>query len=111
MQIIEPLDLNTVKNYLRVSHNIDDAYITTLITTAREFVENYQGRLIAERVPAEGEEAPEYETPTNLEKQAMLLLIYHYYDNRNPVVASTMSEVPLTVKQLLYFHREPEVLQ
>lgn len=111
MTITEPITLAEAKSFLRVSHNLDDSYITTLITTAREFVENYQGRLIAERVPAEGEEAPEYETPTNLEKQAMLLLIYHFYDNRNPVVASTMSEVPLTVKQLLYFHREPEVLQ
>lgn len=110
MRITEPITLEEAKSFLRVSHNLDDAYITTLITTARQFVESYQGRLIATRTPEEGEELPEVEAPTNLELQAMLLLIYHWYDNRNPVTASSMIEVPLTVKQLLYFYRSPEVL-
>lgn len=110
MTIIEPIDLAQVKEHLRVSHNLDDEYITTLITTARQYVENYQGHLIAERIPDEGEEAPEVIPITNLEKHAMLLLIYNWYDNRSATVGTNVQKMPLGVESLLYFNREPEVL-
>ena len=108
--IQEPLTLADAKAFLRVEHNLDDSYITSLITVARSFVEEFQGRLIAVRVPAQGEVAPENETPTAYEKQAMLLLISHFYDNRNPVTNAKFEEVPFTISRLLYFNRKPEVL-
>ena len=110
LTITEPITLTEAKSFLRVEHNLDDDYITSLISVARSYVEEFQGRLIAERVPAEGEEAPEYEEPAYYEKQAMLLLISHFYDNRNPVTNAKFEEVPFTISRLLYFNRKPEVL-
>ena len=40
----------------------------------------------------------------------MLLLISHFYDNRNPVTNAKFEEVPFTISRLLYFNRKPEVL-
>lgn len=107
MTITEPLNLDQVKAFLRVEHNLDDDYISSLITVAREYVETYQGRLIAERVAEdESEEVPEYEIPKSYELQAMLLLISHYYDNRQAITAQNMSEIPYTITRLLYFNRD-----
>ena len=109
--ITEPITLTEAKSFLRVSHNLDDSYITSLISVAREFVENYQGRLIAIRTAEDPtEEVPEYEAPSELEKQAMLLLIGYYYDNRAAAVGANIVKIPLGVENLLYFNRKDGVL-
>lgn len=40
----EPIDLATAKAHLRVDFSDDDAYITALITAAREYSETFMGR-------------------------------------------------------------------
>lgn len=45
----EPLTVAEAKSHLRVEHSDDDALIGTLISAAREFVENLSGRTIAQR--------------------------------------------------------------
>lgn len=43
---IEPLDLASVKNFLRVDSADDDAHITSLIKSSREACEQYTGRAL-----------------------------------------------------------------
>lgn len=44
------------------------------------------------------------EVPTGM-RQAMLLLISHWYEHREAVASTTMTEVPLAVETLLWAHR------
>lgn len=46
---IEPVTLDEVKVQCRVDHNEDDAYLTTLITVAREWCEEYVKRAFIEQ--------------------------------------------------------------
>ncbi len=102
----EILTLAEVKAHLRVgSDNSEDALITTYITAAREYVEGYQNRIYLST-----DEEVTAETMTNLEKAACLLLIGHWYENRQAVVLGTPpSEVPFAVKALLDIRRNVPV--
>lgn len=42
------LDLDEVKNYLRISHNYDDQLIVNLVQAAVEYAENFTGKMINE---------------------------------------------------------------
>lgn len=42
-----PLTLVDVKSHLRVVHDSDDAYITSLITSAADYIEGYHGSALA----------------------------------------------------------------
>lgn len=110
MTVTEPIALEEAKAHLRVEFNDDDAYISALITAAREYAEAFQNRLIAARLYGEGETAPEGETiePAGaMERHAMLLLIGHWYANREAVtVGASGSEVPLAATELLCFNRK-----
>ncbi len=102
----EILTLTEVKTHLRVgSDATEDALITTYITAAREYVEGYQNRVFLS-----SDEAVEAETMTGIEKAACLLLIGHWYENRQAVVLGTPpSEVPFAVKALLDIKRNVPV--
>ena len=102
----EILTLTEVKTHLRVgSDATEDALITTYITAAREYVEGYQNRVFLS-----SDEAVEAETMTGMEKAACLLLIGHWYENRQAVVLGTPpSEVPFAVKALLDIKRNVPV--
>ena len=102
----EILTLAEVKTHLRVSSDTsEDRLIKTYITAAREYVEGYQNR-----VYLSSDEAVEAETMTGIERAACLLLIGHWYENRQAVVLGTPpSEVPFTVKALLDIRRNVPV--
>ena len=102
----EILTLAEVKTHLRVgSDNSEDALITTYITAAREYVEGYQNRIYLST-----DEEVTAETMTGIEKAACLLLIGHWYENRQAVVLGTPpSEVPFAVKALLDIKRNVPV--
>lgn len=98
----EILTLAEVKTHLRVgSDTSEDSLITTYITAAREYVEGYQNRIYLS-----ADEEVTAETMTCVEKAACLLLIGHWYENRQAVVLGTPpSDVPFAVKALLDMRR------
>lgn len=102
----EILTLAEVKTHLRVgSDTSEDSLITTYITAAREYVEGYQNRIYLST-----DEEVTAETMTGIEKAACLLLIGHWYENRQAVVLGTPpSEVPFAVKALLDIRRKVPV--
>ena len=102
----EILTLAEVKTHLRVgSDTSEDSLITTYITAAREYVEGYQNRIYLST-----DEEVTAETMTGIEKAACLLLIGHWYENRQAVVLGTPpSDVPFAVKALLDIRRNVPV--
>ncbi len=112
MTITEPVSLAEAKLHLRVEHSDEDGYITALISSAREYAESFTNRLIAPRFDGENESPPEGETvqpATAGEKQAILLLVGHWYAHRESVTSGAMTDVPQSALDLLWFNRSVPV--
>jgi len=68
---ITNLDLDFVKNYLRIDHTEDDALLLLMIDSAKNFIQSYLNIKFSEM-----EEIPDEFTI------AALALIAHWYENR-----------------------------
>ncbi|MCA4113376.1 head-tail connector protein [Serratia marcescens] len=106
MEISEE-QLAQIKLHVRVDHDADDELIKTYLDAAVDYVENYcDGKLVTELTPIVEVDIPPREIIfTAGIWQAMLLLIGHYYSNREAVGQSQI-EIPLGVESLLYRHRK-----
>jgi uncharacterized phage protein (predicted DNA packaging) len=90
------IHLDEAKDHCRVDKDFydDDIYITDLIDVAEQAVSNEIGDALAD-VLVSGE------LPKPI-KQAILLVIGHLYNTREPIVTGTIvTKVPMTVEYLL----------
>ncbi len=83
------LTLDEVKGFLRIDHNEEDGYISVLLLLAKELCENYLRKDIIEPMPESV-------------RQAQLLVISHFYENRSGV------PIPETVYRLLDNYRKDQ---
>ena len=81
------LSLDYVKEFMRIDHSEEDGYLSVLLILAKEFCENYLRSDLPEPLP---------ETV----KQAEMLVISHFYENRNG------DPIPDTVYRLLDAYRK-----
>lgn len=81
------LTLDYVKEFMRIDHSEEDGYLSVLLILAKEFCENYLRSDLPEPLP---------ETV----KQAEMLVISHFYENRNG------APIPETVYRLLDTYRK-----
>lgn len=89
--MIYPIKLSEAKSFLRVEFEEDDAYIQSLISLSKEMCELYLRKTI------DGENCPD------CIRQAMLLTIGHFYENRE---TETNEKIPPTIHYLLNPFRE-----
>lgn len=85
------IDMAVVKAHLRVRHDQEDAYIQLLVdAAAQSFNDQTNRRLIA---PGVGLPDPLSNAlhPTKAIQQGMLLLVGHWYVNREDVVIGTIA--------------------
>ena len=80
------LTLDYVKEFMRIDHDEEDGYISVLILLAKEMCENY----MRTDLPEASESV----------KQAQLMIIGHFYENRSG------GQVPDTVYRLLDAYRK-----
>lgn len=81
------LNLDEVKEFLRIDHDAEDGYISILILLSKELCENYMRCDIPQN-------------PSESIRQAQFLVISHFYENR------TGEPIPDTVYRLLDSHRK-----
>ena len=81
------LTLDTVKEFLRIDHTEEDGYLNILILLAKEMCENYLRLLLPETLPESV-------------RQAMFLIIAHFYEKRDG------EPVPDVVYRLLDAYRK-----
>jgi uncharacterized phage protein (predicted DNA packaging) len=94
------LSLAEAKKHLRVEFDDDDELIGNLITASREYAEGFLNRKLV--AAEEGAEPP---VVPQKWKQAMLLLIGHWYEHRESVNAGGLTEIPMGVDMLLWQDR------
>lgn len=93
------IDLARVKLHLRVDGNDEDPVITGYFDAAKAHVAMHCDRELVETEPM----GPEQMGLTPDVEQAILLLVGHWYANREAVVIGTISSaVPLAVERLLW---------
>lgn len=88
------LTVDDLKKHLNIDHDEDDAYIEDLISVAKDAVETYINRPLAEMVGDDNKLKPAI-------RHACRLLVGTWYANRESVVFSTPSELPDGVVALL----------
>ena len=81
------MELTEVKNYLRISHNVDDGYITGLISFAKKLIKEQTG--------------VGYNDNDEVYKIAVLQTVAHFYDKRESVSDKTSVTVPYTMDCLI----------
>lgn len=96
------LDLARVKLHLRLDGAEEDSIVIGYIEAAKAHVAMHCDRVLVEADPA----GPEEMGLTPDVEQAILLLVGHWYANREAVVTGTIStEVPLAVDRLLWYRK------
>lgn len=95
------IELSLVKLHLRVDGDEEDALIEGYLNAALAHVEQHCDRVLVEGVPV----LPDQMALTKDVQQAALLLVGHWYANRE-AVASGLVEVPLAVGRLLWYRKK-----
>lgn len=96
------LALATVKLHLRVDGDDEDLLIRGYIEAAKAHVEQHCDRKLVEGEPVE----PEQMGLTGDVQQAILLLVGHWYANREAVAVGTIATtMPLAVERLLWYRK------
>ena len=76
-----------IKNYLRITHNADDAYIESLIEIAKQYIQEQTGVYFVEA--------------DKVYKQAVFFMVAHLYDNRSAITEKAVHSVPYTLDALI----------
>ncbi len=84
--------LADAKAHLRVSFTADDAYITGLIEAAEDYVQSIGVSFGSPLQPAV--------------RHAVLLIVSHFYNNREAVTVEAINAMPFGVNALLQPYRE-----
>ncbi|MFG0630087.1 head-tail connector protein [Pseudomonas sp. xss_2] len=96
------IDLANVKMHLRVDGDEEDALIGGYVEAAKAHVEQHCDRKLVEADPVE----PEEMGLTRDVEQAILLLVGHWYANREAVAVGTIATaMPLAVERLLWYRK------
>jgi hypothetical protein len=98
--------LAQIKAHLKVDGDDEDTLIAAYASASVDYVERFCDGALVETLtpPVEGETQPREVIFTSGIWAAMLLLIGHWYANRE-AAAQNLSEVPLGVEALLIRHR------
>ena len=106
MSIVEPVTLAEVKAQCRVEYDTDDDLLSSYITAARQWAEGFGNFPLA--YDSDDEDAEPIELKQTW-KQAILLVVSHWYSNRENASAGTLAEIPLGAKDLLWLDRNVPV--
>lgn len=95
------LTLPEAKAHLKVEHDAEDDLISGLIDAAEDYVSQFLNRA----VPWTDDNGDPVEVPAMV-RQAALMLIDHWYNNRSAVLTGSISkELEFATNSLLHFYR------
>lgn len=91
------IELSDIKAYLRISHDIDDNFITSLVETSKAFIKEQTG--------------VDFVEADKVYKQAVFFMVAHLYDNRSALTEKAVHSVPYTLDALIIHIRLRGVYQ
>lgn len=93
MSDLPDIDLEDIKDYLRIDHDGDDVNLALIAESAESYIRSLCRPFEVGALP------PEI-------RQAVFVLASHWYDNRGIVGADKHREIPYTVSALIANHRD-----
>lgn len=81
------LRLEDIKAYLRINHNVDDAFLESLVETSKDFIKEQTG--------------VDFIYNDKVYEQCVLFMVAHLYDNRASVTEKATTEIPYTLDALI----------
>jgi len=81
------LTLADVKQNLRISHSLDDSYITNLIELSKDVIERETG--------------VQYNSNNRVFEHAIMLMVNHFYYNRTAVSDKNLVKVPFSLQHFI----------
>lgn len=81
------IELSDIKSYLRITHNVDDTFIESLVGTSKAFIKEQTG--------------VEFVEADKVYKQAVFFMVAHLYDNRSAITEKAVHSVPYTLDALI----------
>ncbi|QGM80715.1 head-tail connector protein [Otariodibacter oris] len=94
------IDIEEIKNHLRIDHDLDDELLEVLADSALEVAQNHIGKRFADTTT---EETVQF---TQGIKVGCLMFIGHLYANREIVSDVQLYEVPMAISALWNPYRE-----
>lgn len=91
------LTVEQAKAHLRLQHDEEDAFLASLISQAQAVAEDYC------RLPFD-------ETAPQAVRLAVLLMVSHYYENRDNPDKQTYLTMRMAFENLLYPHRNMDLM-
>ena len=91
------LTVEEAKAHLRIQHEEEDAYLASLLLQAQAVAEDYC------RVTFD-------ETAPQAVRLAVLLMVSHYYENRDNPDKQVYVTMPMAFENLLYPHRNADLM-
>ena len=104
MPVIEPVTLQEAKQHCRVDCDADDELICGYITAAREWAESFLNKPLVRH-----EASTEHIEVKQIHRQAILLLVGHWYANREAASPQRPTEIPFGASYLLWSDRNVPV--
>lgn len=110
MAVTEPVTLAEAKAQCRVEFDTDDDLISSYITAAREYVENFLNKPLVQEDTDPSEDDPEPIVVKQAWKQAILLIVADWYAHReNTIIGVSSAVLPIGVHALLWPDRNVPV--
>lgn len=88
------VDLQELKEHLKIDVDVEDNYLVTLIEAAEDAVKNHIGVDLAYYVAVNGD------LPSAL-KQAVLIMAANLYNNRESIAYTSVYSIPMSLDYLL----------
>ena len=102
------LTVEEVKNHLRIEENDEDSYIEGLIRQAQAAAEDFC-RVSLDEQTITDEDGTERTIPVpEPVRLAVLLMVSHYYENRDNPDRAVYGTMRIAFENLLYPYRDPD---
>jgi uncharacterized phage protein (predicted DNA packaging) len=89
MSSLTPLELQNIKNYIRIDDDFDDEELLESLEAALIYILNATGRVLL------------IDSMNALEKKAVKMLLYHWHENRAPLGEAT-EQMKFSLESIFY---------
>ncbi len=102
------LTVDEVKTHLRIEDDDEDEYIASLIAQAQAAAEDFCRATLDARTETDADGTERTVPPPEPARLAVLLMVSHYFENRDNPERAVYGTMRIAFENLLYPYRDPD---
>ena len=102
------LTVDEVKTHLRIEDDDEDEYIASLIAQAQAAAEDFCRAPLDARTETDADGTERTVPPPEPARLAVLLMVSHYFENRDNPERAVYGTMRIAFENLLYPYRDPD---